>query len=98
MSSRTSSSAHGHRSSIAPSQHRQRQLAHLNAQLAKLNANLTDLDGHLRVTAVQADSIKKLGAMQGALLYDCQGHIFDANGSMAASQVLGEDEFEQKEG
>ncbi|ORY86319.1 DASH complex subunit Hsk3 like-domain-containing protein [Protomyces lactucae-debilis] len=84
MSTRQSSSAHQSRSSLAPGQHKQRQLAHLNAQLAQLQAHLADLDDHLRVTAVQSGAIRKLGALQGGLF-------------MAASQVLVENEFEQKE-
>lgn len=55
------------RSTIAPSTLKSRQLAHLNAQLAQLQANMSDLDNLLRVTAVQAEYIRKLGILHGSL-------------------------------
>lgn len=58
------------RSSLAPSQHKSRQLAHLHSQLAQLQAHLSDLDNHLRVTSIQAEAIRRLGGLQAGLLYD----------------------------
>lgn len=55
------------RSTIAPSTLKSRQLAHLNAQIAQLQANMSDLDNLLRVTAVQAEYIRKLGILHGSL-------------------------------
>jgi hypothetical protein len=51
----------------APSNTRARQLAHLQSQLAQLQANLADLEEITRVTSVQADNIKTLGTLNGAL-------------------------------
>lgn len=56
------------RSSLAPSQHKSRQLAHLHSQLAQLQAQLSDLDNHLRVTSIQAEAIRRLGGLQAGLL------------------------------
>lgn len=56
------------RSSLAPSQHKSRQLAHLHSQLAQLQAHLSDLDNHLRVTSIQAEAIRRLGGLQAGLL------------------------------
>ncbi|KAL3418808.1 hypothetical protein PVAG01_09029 [Phlyctema vagabunda] len=66
------------RLSTAPSSVKPRQLSHLNAQLAQLQANLADLESLLRMTSVQAESVRELGAFHGGLL-------------MAASKVLGEE-------
>jgi hypothetical protein len=52
--------------------------SHLHSQLAQLSANLADLENLLRMTSVQAESIKGLGAFHGGLF-------------MAASKVLGEE-------
>jgi len=65
------------RQSLAPSTAKARQLSHLNSQLAQLQAHLADLQDIMRVTAVQAENIKALGGLNGALL-------------MAAGKVLGE--------
>ncbi|KAI1006375.1 hypothetical protein K3495_g1845 [Podosphaera aphanis] len=66
------------RLSTAPSNIKPRQLSHLHAQLASLSANLADLENLLRMTSVQAESIKGLGAWHCGLF-------------MAASKVLGEE-------
>ncbi|KAK0110109.1 hypothetical protein ONS95_002764 [Cadophora gregata] len=66
------------RLSTAPSSIKPRQLSHLHAQLAQLSANLADLENLLRMTSVQAESIRGLGAWHGGLF-------------MAASKVLGEE-------
>lgn len=58
----------GIRPSLAPSNTKARQLAHLNSQLAQLQAHLADLQDIMRVTAVQAENIKALGGLNGALL------------------------------
>lgn len=65
MSTRNTSNM---RSSLAPSQHKSRQLAHLHSQLAQLQAHLSDLDNHLRVTSIQAEAIRRLGGLQAGLL------------------------------
>jgi hypothetical protein len=41
--------------------------SHLHAQLAQLSANLADLENLLRMTSVQAESIRGLGAFHGGL-------------------------------
>ncbi|KAH8799898.1 DASH complex subunit Hsk3 like-domain-containing protein [Hyaloscypha sp. PMI_1271] len=66
------------RLSTAPSSIKPRQLSHLHAQLASLSANLADLENLLRMTSVQAESVRGLGAWHGGLF-------------MAASKVLGEE-------
>ncbi|CUS13877.1 unnamed protein product [Tuber aestivum] len=71
------SSSRNTRQSLAPSTAKARQLSHLNSQLAQLQAHLADLQDIMRVTAVQAENIKSLGGLNGALL-------------MAAGKVLGE--------
>jgi len=48
------------RLSTLPSQ-KPRQLSHLHAQLAQLTANVSDLENLLRMTAVQAESMRGLG-------------------------------------
>ncbi|KAI6708728.1 hypothetical protein B2J93_1295 [Marssonina coronariae] len=63
--------------SVAPPPHRRPQ-NHLHAQLAQLSANLADLENLLRMTSVQAESVRGLGAWHGGLF-------------MAASKVLGEE-------
>ena len=55
------------RPSLAPSSAKARQLSHLNSQLAQLQAHLADLQDIMRVTAVQAENIKALGGLNGAL-------------------------------
>lgn len=55
------------RQSTAPSSIQTRQLSHLNSQLSQLQENLSDLENQIRVTAIQADSIKRLGALQASL-------------------------------
>ncbi|XMA08932.1 hypothetical protein WAI453_001723 [Rhynchosporium graminicola] len=66
------------RLSTATSSIKPRQLSHLHAQLAQLSANLADLENLLRMTSVQAESVRGLGAWHGGLF-------------MAASKVLGEE-------
>lgn len=44
-----------------------RQLSHLNVQLAKLQANMADMDNLLKITAFQADSMRRLGIMHASL-------------------------------
>lgn len=55
------------RPSLAPNNAKARQLSHLHSQLAQLQAALADLEDITRVTAVQADNIKALGSLNGAL-------------------------------
>ncbi|KAF2159547.1 hypothetical protein M409DRAFT_30023 [Zasmidium cellare ATCC 36951] len=61
-----------------------RQLSHLHAQLAQLTANMSDLENLLRMTAVQAESMKGLGGYAGGMF-------------MAASKVLGEETVGREE-
>lgn len=44
-----------------------RHLSHLHSQLAQLSANLSDLENLLRMTAVQAESMRGLGAWCGGM-------------------------------
>ncbi|KAF8453012.1 DASH complex subunit Hsk3 like-domain-containing protein [Terfezia claveryi] len=73
-----------HRLSTAPpsttasaSSNKHRQLSHLNSQLTQLHAHLSDLEDLVRMTAVQAEHIRALGGIHGALL-------------MSAAKILGE--------
>lgn len=68
----------GSRMSTAPSSQKPRQLSHLHSQLAQLTANMADLENLLRMTAVQAESMRGLGGYCGGMF-------------MAASKVLGEE-------
>ncbi|KAH7064898.1 DASH complex subunit Hsk3 like-domain-containing protein [Macrophomina phaseolina] len=68
----------GSRMSTAPSSQKARQLSHLHSQLAQLTANMADLENLLRMTAVQAESMRGLGGYCGGMF-------------MAASKVLGEE-------
>lgn len=54
------------RLSTIPSQ-KPRQLSHLHSQLAQLSANISDLENLLRMTAVQAESMRGLGGYAGAM-------------------------------
>jgi len=65
------------RLSTLPSQ-KPRQLSHLHSQLAQLTAHVSDLENLLRMTSVQAESMRGLGGYAGAMF-------------MAASKVLGEE-------
>jgi hypothetical protein len=44
-----------------------RQLSHLHSQLAQLTAHISDLENLLKVTAVQAESMRGLGGYSGAM-------------------------------
>lgn len=44
-----------------------RQLSHLHAQLAQLTAHVSDLENLLRMTAVQAESMRGLGGYAGGM-------------------------------
>ncbi|RKF62227.1 hypothetical protein OnM2_035108 [Erysiphe neolycopersici] len=80
-SSHPSTSSTTSRLSIATStasNNKSRQLAHLHSKLASLSANLADLENLLRMTSIQAESIKGLSAWHCGLF-------------MAASKVLGEE-------
>ncbi|KAK7561814.1 DASH complex subunit Hsk3 like-domain-containing protein [Phyllosticta paracitricarpa] len=66
------------RLSSMPSSQKPRQLSHLHSQLAQLTANISDLENLLRMTAVQAESMRGLGGYCGGMF-------------MAASKVLGEE-------
>ncbi|KAM4064880.1 DASH complex subunit hsk3 like domain-containing protein [Hirsutella rhossiliensis] len=59
-----------------------RQLTHLHSQLAQLSANLADTENLLRMTSVQAESMRGLGSWHAGLL-------------MAASKVLGEESVKE---
>lgn len=65
------------RLSTLPSQ-KARQLSHLHSQLAQLTAHVSDLENLLRMTTVQAESMRGLGGYAGAMF-------------MASAKVLGED-------
>lgn len=57
----------GSRMSSAPSSQKPRQLSHLHSQLAQLTANMADLENLLRMTAVQAESMRGLGGYCGGM-------------------------------
>ena len=50
-----------------PAHIKSRQFSHLNSQLAQLQAHLADLDNHIRITAIQAEAIKRLGAQHASM-------------------------------
>jgi DASH complex subunit Hsk3 like len=54
------------RLSTLPSQ-KARQLSHLHSQLAQLTAHVSDLENLLRMTAVQAESMRGLGGYAGGM-------------------------------
>jgi hypothetical protein len=54
------------RLSTIPSQ-KPRQLSHLQAQLAQLTANVADLENLMRMTAIQAQSMRELGGYSGGM-------------------------------
>lgn len=56
----------GSRLSTVSSQ-KPRQLSHLQSQLAQLTANVADLENLLRMTAVQAESMRGLGGYAGGM-------------------------------
>ncbi|KAF2190460.1 hypothetical protein K469DRAFT_559146 [Zopfia rhizophila CBS 207.26] len=66
------------RLSTMPSSQKPRQLSHLHSQLAQLTANLSDLENLMRMTEIQAQSMRGLGGYAGGMF-------------MAASKVLGEE-------
>ncbi|CAI0651051.1 High osmolarity sensitivity protein 3 [Colletotrichum fructicola] len=81
MASTRSLNMHTTRPSISASSGgavKSRQLTHLHSQLAQLSANLADTENLVRMTSVQAESMRGLGAWHGGMF-------------MAASKVLGEE-------
>ena len=63
-----------------PAHVKSRQFSHLNSQLAQLQAHLADLDNHVRITAIQAEAMKKLGAQHASMYFPrslCKGFFFD---------------------
>lgn len=46
---------------------KQRQLTHLQSQLAQLTAHMSDLENLLRMTAIQAESLRGLGGYAGGM-------------------------------
>ena len=50
-----------------PAHVKSRQFSHLNSQLAQLQAHLADLDNHVRITAIQAEAMKRLGAQHASM-------------------------------
>lgn len=67
---------------------KQRQLSHLHSQLAQLEANLSDFETLLKVTTFQAEYMKKLGIMHGAL-FMASHKIFEEE---VRAQEMDEDE------
>jgi hypothetical protein len=62
------------RLSTMPSQ-KPRQLSHLHSQLAQLTAHVSDLENLLRMTSVQAESIRGLGGYAGAMYVSLSGAL-----------------------
>ncbi|EPX70828.1 DASH complex subunit Dad5 [Schizosaccharomyces octosporus yFS286] len=52
----------------SPNQVKAVQMNHLADQLSQLQANLSHLENHLHVTAIQAEAIRRMGALQASLL------------------------------
>lgn len=59
--------SHNPRPSTSTANQKNRHLSHLHSQLAQLSANLADLESVLRMTAVQAESMRGLGGWTGGL-------------------------------
>ncbi|KAK1573828.1 DASH complex subunit Hsk3 like-domain-containing protein [Colletotrichum navitas] len=81
MASRNINMTHTARPSMSSSSGnatKARQLMQLHSQLAQLSANLADTENLVRMTSVQAESMRGLGAWHGGMF-------------MAASKVLGEE-------
>ena len=72
-----------------PAHVKSRQFSHLNSQLAQLQAHLADLDNHVRITAIQADAMKKLGA-QHASMYIIASEKVANYSFMAATRAIGD--------
>jgi len=72
-----------------PAHVKSRQFSHLNSQLAQLQAHLADLDNHVRITAIQAEAMKRLGA-QHASMYVFHGKDVTESRFMAATRAIGE--------
>jgi len=72
------------RLSNLPSQ-KTRQLSHLHSQLAQLTAHMSDLENLLRMTAVQAESMRGLGGYAGAMF-------------VASAKILGEETMNDGDG
>ncbi|EPY51993.1 DASH complex subunit Dad5 [Schizosaccharomyces cryophilus OY26] len=51
----------------SPNQVKTIQMNRLADQLSKLQANLSHLENHVHVTAIQAEAIRRMGALQAAL-------------------------------
>jgi hypothetical protein len=97
MASQQPRSQNSSRMSTLPSQ-KPRQLSHLHSQLAQLTAHVSDLENLLRMTAVQAESMRSLGGYAGAMytipfiqVMTKQRLIICDFRFMAASKVLGEE-------
>lgn len=71
-------------STLPASASKARQLSHLHAQLAQLTAHMSDLENLLRMTSVQAESMRGLGGYAGGMF-------------MAASKVLGDEPFKDND-
>src|SRR5271169_4256514 len=72
-----------------PAHVKSRQFSHLNSQLAQLQAHLADLDNHVRITAIQAEAMKRLGA-QHASMYPPNSKRLSDDRFMAATRAIGE--------
>jgi DASH complex subunit Hsk3 like len=72
-----------------PAHIKSRQFSHLNSQLAQLQAHLADLDNHVRITAIQAEAMKRLGA-QHASMYFLLPRDTAYGRFMAITRVIGE--------
>lgn len=82
--SRTSSS------SPSPSQMKSFQMNRLVDQLSKLQSNMSHLENHLHVTAIQAEAIRRLGALQASLLM-ASGRVMSEARIQKSSDAVEED-------
>ena len=64
---RNTTSTQSRLSTVPASASKARQLSHLHAQLAQLTAHMSDLENLLRMTAVQAESMRGLGGYAGGM-------------------------------
>jgi hypothetical protein len=77
---------------------------HLHSQLAQLSANLADTENLLRMTSVQAESIRGLGSWHGGLYVQhgvlqlpvMEYVLLTMPSFMAASKVLGEESVKEQ--
>ena len=96
----TSRSTSNTTTSLSASAAKHRHLTHLHSQLAQLSANLADLENLVRMTAVQAESMRGLGGWCGGLFMAASAEFEPDEGASAATAAAAghEDTGERVEG